>query len=59
MQCCGSGSFIHKKTPVIQIFALYKFVKLQFRPINFLSLILSVIRRCLDLEENVKKKLFF
>ena len=27
-KCCGSGSFIgiHKKTPVIQIFSLYKIV---------------------------------
>ena len=39
----GSRSFIHKKTPVIQIFLLLKFVKNHFRPNNFLFFILSVI----------------
>ena len=43
-----SGFFFLKKTPVIQIFSLYTLSKIKFRQINFLSLILSVIR-CLDL----------
>ena len=38
----------HKKNLIILIFSLYTLSKIQFRQINFLSLILSVIR-CLDL----------
>ena len=44
----GSRSFIHKKTPVILTFSLYKFLKYCFVKIIFFTLILSVIR-CLDL----------
>ena len=39
----GSGSFIHKKTPCYSNFLVIKLSKIQFRPNNFLSLILSVI----------------
>ena len=47
----GSGSFIHKKTPVIKTFSPYKIVKNAFRQNNFFIFdfnFLSVIR-CLDL----------
>ena len=56
-QCCGSGlfwspgsgsgSFIHIKTPCYSNLLVIKLSKTQFRPNNFLSLILSVIW-CLD-----------
>ena len=39
----GSGSFIHKKTPCYSNFLVIKLYKIQFRPKNFLSLILSSI----------------
>ena len=39
----GSGSFIHKKTSCYSNFLVIKLSKIQFRPNNFLSLILSGI----------------
>ena len=70
-QCCGSvsglfgnrtrentgfGSIIHKRPPQLKN-SRYKLSKIQFRPNNFLSLILSVIG-CLDLVRKCHTKLF-
>ena len=56
VQGCGSGSFLHKKTPVILNFG--KLSKIQFSKNIFLSLILSVIR-CLDLVIKCQKQFFY
>ena len=50
----GSGSSIHKNTPVISRYI--KLSKIQFRQNNFLSLIFSIIV-CLDLVRKSHKKL--